>query len=986
MLIRRSNSLTILSLVFSQCGYFTTSLTWLTLKNEMMNCDDPFYLFFCSLGAKPSTTLRCFERGDFFALYESDAFLVAKDFFNNSSVVKHYRTEQTMLPYVMVKKSCTDFLRHFLLKRQYRLEIYCKSTGCDNENDWVLKFKSSPGNMGQLEELLFQNGTMAESSGLSAISLRWLDDQLFVSVAFCDRHSRRFAAGEFVDSLHLANLETALIQLESRECLVPAGLLSKPNLGDKPTGSKASDCTLLEHLSIIFERAGVLVTEVEKGDFALPDVTHDLKYLLRQSTDSMLKEHRSLVCLGALIKFLNLKADESNACAFKLEPFSLENYVRLDTAALGALHLLPGPDDRNRYQSVYGVLNYCRTPQGQRLLAQRLRQPLTDTNKINEKLDLVETLVSEAGVRRTLHEDFLRRMPDFQRLSRKLQKKQAAGLQDVYRIYQAVGCLPNAIALLNQCRGRHPSVVNECLILPLQGLLQDFSKFQQMIESTIDLDAVQSRNEFLVRADFDPTLSELQSRLTSLERSIENEFQRAAQKLALDPGKSVKLETNDQLGYFMRMTLKEEKILRDFKTFEILDTQKGGVRFRNSVMSQLSDEHQELRKEYTEAQKCIVEELLRVAAGYVDPLHSLNSSTAELDVIVSLAMAAVSAPGGQYVRPNILPRSSGRIIFKALRHPCLELQDAVSVIPNDVHLEREKQTFLIITGPNMGGKSTYIRAIGAITAMAQIGSFVPCSFAELIPVDAIMARIGAADCQVRGVSTFLAEMLETSSVLQSATPNSLVIIDELGRGTSTYDGFGLAWSVASHLAGSELGCFSLFATHFHELTSLSHQMPGRVATFRVTAQVAQSFGGSDSMESSDTADVIMLYKVEPGVCDRSYGLEVARLVGLPQSVIEDAANRVNRAESIESLWLKLCCLHPPEHHENHHGKRSRLSNEADHSVDVVDQLRATLISLLETALSHETPAIHSSEFGIRLAHLARDVLASSENAFPKELL
>lgn len=952
-----------------------------------MDCDDAFYLFFRGLGAKPTTTLRCFERGDLYTLHESDAFLVAKDFFNNSSAVKYYQTEQAILPYVTVKKSDTDFLRHFLLKRQYRLEIYCRPTNCDNDNNWILKFKSSPGNMDQLEDFLSQNGLLAESSGLSAISLKWLDDQLFVSVAFCDRHNRRFAAGEFVDSLHLANLETALIQLESKECLVPARLLSKPDCGDKASGCKTSDCTLVEHLSIIFERSGILVTEVEKGDFALPDVITDLNYLLRQSTDSMFKDQRSLGCIGAIIKFLDLKADESNACAFTFESFSLENYVRLDTAAIGALHLLPGPDDRNRYQSVYGILNNCRTQQGQRLLAQRLRQPLTDANKINEKLDLVEALVLEARVRRTLHEDFLRRMPDFQRLSRKLQKKQAGGLQDVYRIYQAVECLPTAINLLYQCNGRYSPVINEYLIQPLQNSLEDFSKFQQMVESTIDLDAVQSRNEFLVRSDFDSALGELQIKLTSLERSIENEFQRAAQKLGLDPGKSIKLEMNDQLGYYMRMTLKDEKVLRDFKGFDILDTQKGGVRFRNVILSQLSDEHLELTKEYTEAQKCIVEEVLRVAAGYVDPLHNLNMSTAELDVIISLAMAAVSAPGGQYVRPNLLPRSSGRIVFKDLRHPCLEFQNDVPVIPNDVYLERDKQTFLIITGPNMGGKSTYIRAIGAITAMAQIGSFVPCSFAELIPVDAIMARVGAADCQIRGVSTFLAEMLETSSVLQSATSDSLVIIDELGRGTSTYDGFGLAWAVASHLAGPELGCFSLFATHFHEITSLAHQMPGCVANLRVTAQVAQpSSNDSESAVSCEAPDVVMLYKVEPGICDRSYGIEVARLVGLPQSVIGEAEARVNRAESIESLWLKLNGTSPHEHHENGHAKRPRLVTDSDHTTDVLDCLRATLISSLEAAISDKAPATHSVEFGVRLANFVRNALISSGSDLLKELL
>ncbi|KAF8562356.1 hypothetical protein P879_08987 [Paragonimus westermani] len=449
-----------------------------------------------------------------------------------------------------------------------------------------------------------------------------------------------------------------------------------------------------------------------------------------------------------------------------------------------------------------------------------------------------------------------------------------------------------------------------------------------MVESTIDLEVAQSRSEFVIRADFDDTLGELQNKLNQLEESIEEEFGRCARKLNLDPGKSVKLDSNEQLGYFMRVTLKEEKSLREFKSFQILDAQKGGVRFRNTVMSRLNDNHLEVKREYTEAQKSIVDEVLRIATGYVDPMYELNSTTALLDVIVSLAIAAVSSPGGPYVRPKLLPRHvGGRIVFKQMRHPCLEMQDTVSFIPNDVHLERGKQIFLVITGPNMGGKSTYIRGVGVIAAMAQIGSFVPCSSAELTPLDAIMARVGAADCQIRGVSTFMAEMLETSSVLRAATPNSLVIIDELGRGTSTYDGFGLAWAVASHLAGPRLGCFSLFATHFHELTSLAHHMPGRVGNLRVTAHVTNCDRDASATSSSDNDPaVVMLYKVEPGVCNRSYGLDVARLAGLPRAVIDKAEIKARGDEQVESLWLALDESHPSGNSEPGDTKDLRMES------------------------------------------------------------
>ncbi|KAF6778148.1 hypothetical protein AHF37_02101 [Paragonimus kellicotti] len=661
---------------------------------------------------------------EIFTLHDSDALLVARDYFQNVSMIKHFQTGQTSLPYITIKKSDTEFLRHFLLRRQYRIEIYCGSTRTGRDNDWVLKLKASPGNLTQLEGVLSFDDLVTEGTGLTSITFKWWNDQLYVALAFCEKDCRRLVVGEFIDSVQLANLETALVQLNSRECLVPTGFLGSPTAvgGKTKTAPKLADTTLTEHLAMIFDRAGILVTELDKKDFTQPDVLQDLNYLLRHSNPNVTAMEnkvrdcqQGLACLGAIIKFLDLKADESNAAAFSLHLFNLDNFVRLDSAATRALHLLPGPDDKHRYQSVFGVLNNCRTPQGQRLLGQWLRQPLTDINKIDERLDLVESLVEETSVRQSLHEDFLRRVPDFHRLIRRLQKRQSDGLQDVYRIYQTVLRLPHAINLLHQCSGPHSSVVQTCLIDPLQDAVNNFAKFQEMVESTIDLEVAQSRSEFIIRADFDDTLSELQNKLNQLEESIEEEFGRsfyaclmflgsipvffmkndelALRKLNLDPGKSVKLDSNEQLGYFMRVTLKEEKSLREFKSFQILDAQKGGVRFRNAAMSHLNDNHLEVKREYTEAQKSIVDEVLRIATGYVDPMYELNSSTALLDVIVSLAIAAVSSPGGPYVRPKLLPRHlGGRIVFKLMRHPCLEMQDTVSFIPNDVHLERGEFT------------------------------------------------------------------------------------------------------------------------------------------------------------------------------------------------------------------------------------------------------------------------------------------------------
>jgi len=799
--------------------------------------------------------------------------------YKTTSVLRQLGKADTGLPSVtMTITVYRNFLREALFKLGKRVEVW-EGAG---RMQFKLKKQASPGNLQDVEDEL--GGQVESAPIILAVKVSAkASEARNVGVCFADASVRELGVSEFLDNDLYSNLESLLIQLGVKECLVQA---------DNKKGDPE-----LNKIRAIAENCGIAVSERTLADFGTEDIEQDLTRLLRgELAAGILPQTDLKLAMGsaaALIKYLGVLSDPSNFGQYQLYQHDLSQYMKLDASALKALNLMPGPRDGSKNMSLYGLLDHCRTPVGKRLLAQWLKQPLMSLGEIERRQQLVEAFMVDTELRQAMQDPHLRGVPDLYRLAKRFQRKQA-NLEDVVRSYQMAIRIPGFISTLE---GLMDEQYKDPLDAEYTSKLIEYSnsldKLQEMVETTVDIDALDN-HEYKIKPEFDESLRILARRLEKLEKDMQTELRKVSDDLNQEIDKKLFLENHRVHGHVFRLTRTEAGCIRNKKQYSEAATQKNGVYFTTNALLSMRREHQQLSENYNRTQSGLVSEVVNVAASYCPIFEKLAGVLAHLDVIVSFAHVSVHAPSS-YVRPKMHPRGEGNTILKEARHPCMEMQDDIQFITNDVSLIRGCSEFLIITGPNMGGKSTYIRQIGVIALMAQIGCFVPCSEAELTLFDSILARVGASDSQLKGVSTFMAEMLETANILKSATSDSLIIIDELGRGTSTYDGFGLAWAISEHIV-KEIRCFAMFATHFHELTALVDEYP-QVQNLHVVAHI-----GDDDTATTERnkREVTLLYKVEEGVCDQSFGIHVAELVRFPEKVVRMAKRKADELEDFST--------------------------------------------------------------------------------------
>ncbi len=863
-------------------------------------------------------TLRFFNRkNDGWSAHGEDAMYVARRFYKTTTVVKYLKDGECTLPSVNVNQNLFETIcRDVLLRtRERTVEVYESERG--NAKDFKLTRRGSPGNVLDFEDVLFDgskendlnamtaNGNNIDTDSLPivcAVKCVLKQEQRRIGLAFFEYSTRTLRALEFSDEERLGQLESILAQINAREVIVP-NEVDKTNGGAMTADAK--------RIADVIDRCDAMRTPKANSEyFRTDDVEDDLKRVLKSGDN--VQAHRNVLdlplavqCLHAVMKFADISNDTQNHGRCELELFDSGAHVRLDAAASKALNVFPGSGagggDRSFGEtangrkggsggfSLYNLLNRCTSPMGKRVLYRWLKQPLVSVEKISERHDVVETFSEESALRDSLRNAHLKSLPDVERLARKLEKKKTS-LMDLCKLYQASSAIPHAV----DCLERIPfsdetkkALFVSKYILPLKECMEEekLGKFEALIEHAVDLNKIP--DEYVISAEFDDTLGLLEQQKKSTEEEINVVWQEAAEDLTMERDKQLKLEKNNQHGYFFRLTKKDETMARSKLSksaqFQILEAKKDGSKFTNKKLRALSQKRLDIDRTYEAKQKHLVQRVLDVAVSFVDIFLKASSVMAELDVLCAFAEVAQTAPT-PYIRPQMTNADEKELVLLDSRHPLVETQDSCGeFVQNSCKMMKGESWFQIITGPNMGGKSTFIRQVGVNVLLAQVGSFVPCSKA-IIPVrDAIFCRIGAGDFQLRGVSTFMAEMLESASILRSATEKSLVIIDELGRGTSTYDGFGLAWGIAEHLA-NEVKAPCLFATHFHELTELKGDTG--VKNFHVSAKIDVA-----------SKKIAMLYALEEGACDQSFGIHCAEFSGFPAEALEDARKCAEELEN-----------------------------------------------------------------------------------------
>lgn len=809
----------------------------------------PMMQQYLDIKTKHQDAILFFRLGDFYEMFFEDALKASKIL--NITLTGRDAGQEERVPMCGVPYHAANSYISKLINEGLKVAI------CEQVSDPA----KSPGLVEREVIRIITPGTLMEDSMLDAGSNNYIASVAIqgnaVGLSYADVSTGTFRVTEFCSQ------DAAVDELLR---LAPVEMVISETMAGHP---------LWQRISTRFPGAVVNTVSAYEGSYqASKQVLLDHFGIL--TLDCFDCEHlvAGTAAAGILLGYLKQLQKDCLGQFTSLQSYQADGYMILDSITRKHLELVS--HTRSQKNTLFDVLNYTRTAMGNRLLKEMVQQPLMDLAEIQGRLEAVGELKEDSLVRQNLS-DCLRFVNDLERLASRIAFGQA-NTRDLLQLKSSLEQIPH---LLSLTAGLKSVKLNQ-----LRDSLDPLDSVVTLIEESIEPEGPSSLTEGnIIKTGFNQEVDSLRSFLKNSKQWLINLETRERQRTGI---KSLKVKYNKVFGYFIEVTKANlENVPEDYIRKQTL------VNCERFITTELKDFESQALGAEDKLYKLEYElfcEIRDTIAGYTGAVQKNAAAVSQLDVLRSLAEAAAR---GNYSRPRF--NDCGRMQIVDGRHPVVERSvGEENFVPNDVLMDQDQQRIILLTGPNMSGKSTFLRQTALIVLMAQIGSFVPAREADISLTDRIFTRIGASDDISTGRSTFMVEMSEVANILHNAGEKSLILLDEVGRGTATYDGLSLAWAIVEHLT-TTLQAKTLFATHYHELTMLADTYPS-IQNYYVAAK-----------EVGDT--IAFLHKVLPGKSDRSYGIQVARLAGLPREVVK-------RAEEIlillESGNLTRVSLEPKE--------------------------------------------------------------------------
>jgi DNA mismatch repair protein MutS len=659
----------------------------------------------------------------------------------------------------------------------------------------------------------------------------------------------------FVQDLPEDKLLDELLRLSPAECLLPD---RRGELFEAETRKLATDVEQLTR---------AIVTERPSWYF---DPYQARKRLLKHFGTATLEgfgisdsEEGLIPAAGAIIEYLNETQKTALGHIQNLKKIYRKKFLQIDPATLRSLEILRTIRTETQKGSLLECLDETLTGMGARKFRNWLCMPLCDIGAIELRQDAVEELKQTDNKLSDIRK-LLTAVSDPERIAARISTFRASP-RDLVALAATLRRIPQLREILQ--------LFSADLLVQLAGRCDSMDELADLLEAAIEPDCPSHlRDGGVIRCGFSEELDRLRSISKDGQSWLRNYQKQQIERTGIS---NLKIGFNKVFGYYIEVNHSAaDKVPADYVRKQTI---KNAERYITEELKEYETQALSAEEKALELEQQLFEDVRRQSVQYVSRLQSLADTLAQCDCLTTLAYLAKRRG---YIRPKIT--DSGELLISEGKHPVVAEMLGAEFVPNDIELGEKAGDVLLVTGPNMSGKSTYIRQVALLVLMAQTGSFIPAKDAELGLVDRIFTRVGASDELVRGQSTFMVEMTETANIINNATEKSLVILDEVGRGTSTYDGLSLAWAITEHIA-TKIKCRTLFATHYHELTELA-ELFTNVKNCNVAVR-----------EWMD--EVVFLHKILPGGTDKSYGIHVAKLAGVPKSILERSKEILEELES-----------------------------------------------------------------------------------------